>query len=180
MREALSGIFSKILVSFKSIFHLKILTSFFPPMTHPTPRWLSSPSASTDRAELPVQTNSTCFTGGLDIGFPVRANGSAINARRSRHRTAFTRAAVRRQVRHQRIHLCKRGAVNQAAAVSLLRDQPGVHQFFEVKRQRRRRDLERLRQRGRRHAVRARYHQRAKHLQARSVGKCGQRGNGID
>ena len=49
-------------------------------------------------------------------------------------RLAF--AAVLREVTHDTIHLCKLDSINQVAAGTLLMNQAGIGQLFEVKRQR--------------------------------------------
>ena len=53
-------------------------------------------------------------------------------------------AAVLGQKGQQCVHLREVGAVDQAAALALLRQQPGLHQLLKVKRQRGRRYLLRL------------------------------------
>jgi hypothetical protein len=73
--------------------------------------------------------------------------------------TSLTLTTVLRQISQHRIHAVVLGPVNQVAATALLRNQVGVHQLFEVKRQCVRRNPQAVCQQSRRQAFRALDHQ---------------------
>jgi hypothetical protein len=119
------------------------------------------------RAELWVHKNKTfkgmswvmmsAFTGCCHVG-----------------QASLALAAVLGQKTQHRVHAVKLGTVNQIPAAALLRDQIGMQQLFQVKRQGRRRDGQLLRQRSRGQPDRALHHQQAEYLQTVRLRQCGQ------
>jgi len=82
-------------------------------------------------------------------------------------------AAVLGEIRQHRVHAVKLRAVNQIAPYPFLRDQLGVQQFFEVKRQRVGRHTQAFRQGAGRQARLARHYQGAENFQARGLSERG-------
>ena len=93
---------------------------------------------------------------------------------RAHHCTGRTGAAVGGHEGQQVVHGGEFRAVNQVAAITLLGNQPGVGQFFQVKRQGRAGYAQRFGQAAGRHALNTGHHQLAKNLQTRLLGQCRQ------
>ena len=80
-----------------------------------------------------------------------------------------------RQVREHRVHLRVRGAIDQIAAVALLRHKAGMNELLQVERQGRRRDAEFGAERAGRQAKRPGDNEGAKHAQPARLGQRRQR-----
>lgn len=84
-----------------------------------------------------------------------------------------------REVAEQVVHLLEIGAIDQVAAVTLLRDETGPLQFLQVERERGAGYFERFAHAARRFAFGARHDQRAKDAKAHGLGQCGKAFNGF-
>src|SRR5262249_44943024 len=110
---------------------------------------------------------------------PVVMSGRSAAGGRRGDPACLALAAVFGEIGDQAVHPLERGAVDEVAAVALLRDETGVHQLLQVERERRRAQFEGLRHGSRCHAGGAHDHERAKGPQADRMPQCQEGSDGV-